>query len=113
MGCNDSRLSPQGWEGLRRSKYFEGTAAADIKKIVNLGYMLDMDPGQQVFGKGDFADSFYLILSGEVAIVAGGQIIKKWGVGEGFGEEALLMDGEMLRLASATCTRKPSAKPSD
>jgi MFS family permease len=50
----------------------------------------ELEPGQNVFEAGELGDSFYVIAEGQVAVIDGDRLVRSMGVGEGFGEIALL-----------------------
>lgn len=102
MGICGSKLPSHAWDTLQSSPYMERTESSRVNDIVQLGTVLDVEERRQIYAKGDYADSFFLVLEGEVAMTANTQFLCKWTGGEGFGEEALADDGAMLRLATAT-----------
>src|SRR3954451_6813142 len=59
-----------------------------------------LPPGELVFAEGDHGDDFYVIEQGEAEVVGEGQLIRRIGPGDGFGEIALLR----------ACRRKASVR---
>jgi CRP-like cAMP-binding protein len=58
--------------------------------------------GEVVFEAGDRGEDFYVIASGTVDVVGGGRIVRSLGVGDGFGEIALLGNGRRTMTVRAT-----------
>jgi NADH dehydrogenase len=63
------------------------------------------EPGEEVFREGDLGDSLYIVVSGEAEVVKGApgreEILARLGVGEVFGEMALLR--QTTRSATVRC----------
>lgn len=70
---------------------------------------IQYSPGDAIFKEGDEGDLMYVILEGEVLIIAGGQVVDELSKGDLFGEMALI--DRSPRSASATaksvCTLAP------
>ncbi len=72
---------------------------ADSKKKVAF------TPGEVVFKEGDKGDFMYVVLEGEVLIIAGSQVVNELSKGDLFGEMALIDESPR----SATATAKSEA----
>jgi MFS family permease len=59
-------------------------------------------PGDAVTVEGQAGDEYHLLVSGEVEVTIGGEMVRTMGPGSSFGEIALLRD--VPRTASVTCT---------
>lgn len=57
-------------------------------------------PGDEIFKEGDLGEYMYVVLEGEVLIIAGGQVVDELSVGDLFGEMALI--DRSPRSAAAT-----------
>jgi CRP-like cAMP-binding protein len=76
-------------------------AAFDFNELVRLGLPVERRAaGERIFSTDDDARSMYVVLSGEVEIVAYGEVLDRVGAGGLFGEMALI-DG-LPRSANAT-----------
>ena len=57
-------------EVLRRSPMFAGVETPQLKLLAYTGEMVRFDAGEVLFRQGDPGDSAYVILSGEVVVLA-------------------------------------------
>lgn len=95
---------------LRLGRFFPGRlAASKFNRVFPSSGVLGLDDGEVVIKQGDRSDDVYVVLSGEVEIVrslgtSGGRLASL-GVGEIFGEMAVLTDGvrTATALASGGC----------
>ena len=62
---------------------------------------IHLESGSSLFAAGDPADAFYLIRSGAIDVVLGGESVARLGAGECFGERGLDPDGHGRRSAGA------------
>ena len=68
-------------------------------------------PGDAIFKQGDDGDYMYVILEGEILIIAGGQVVDELSKGDLFGEMALI--DKSPRSATATAKSKSTLVPVD
>ena len=87
---------------FRSTTYFRSCSDLHLRKLIELGYRKSLAASETVFHKGEQATAFYIILRGSVdtIVVELDKQIKTHGVGEIFGEVAL-----MLGIAYATSAR--------
>ncbi|HJR19908.1 MAG TPA: cyclic nucleotide-binding domain-containing protein [Actinomycetota bacterium] len=85
------RLDPNDTaRALAKVPLFAGCSDADLRDIAGLAHMLIFDDGATIVPEGEEGLGFYLILSGEAAVVQAGNEINRIGSGQFFGEIALL-----------------------
>jgi CRP-like cAMP-binding protein len=92
---------------LQKVRLFEDLPADDLRLIAAIALETTPSAGDVLFGEGDSADAFYVVLEGAVAIVTSGpdgteEFLAVRRDGEAFGEMALL--GEGPRTATARTT---------
>ena len=90
----------------RQVRIFEGLGDWDIEKLRAICVEKRFPAGAAVFSENDAGKSLFVVMEGEVTILAdeeGKQVLARVGAGEVFGELALV-DG-LPRSASATCSR--------
>lgn len=78
---------------LRRVPYFENLSELDIRQLIEIGYRTQFAAGELVVREGDPGDAFYVILSGQVEVLAE-QLQKRLAIlqaGQFFGEVSLLL----------------------
>ncbi len=73
----------------------EGLARALVRVPVSAGEM--------IVREGDTGERFYLVAAGELTVSIGGEYVRTLGLGDGFGEIALLRDG--IRTATVTAAK--------
>lgn len=81
---------------------FKGFEPEDVDYILHHGKVIDFNQGQTIFHEGMMGSNVFIILSGEVGIFRKNEIIAKCGVGDAFGEMAVL--NRQPRTATATAT---------
>ncbi|HUH98932.1 MAG TPA: cyclic nucleotide-binding domain-containing protein, partial [Anaerolineales bacterium] len=77
---------------LRQLPLFEGFDGSVLQSIVQKLETVKFNAGDAVFRQGDSVDEFYIIENGKVGIIIDGTQRATLGVGEYFGEMALLMN---------------------
>lgn len=85
---------------LRTASIFERLQAEDLSPLARVAEVEDYGAGEVIFAEGDPGDALYVVARGRVAISHGGKQLATLGVGEAFGEMAVL--DEAPRSASAT-----------
>ncbi len=80
-------------ELLQRTPYFENCSDAELVAIISSGYRNEYSADEIIVREGDPSESFYMILSGEVAVYSEktGQQIAVLKEGDFFGEISLLL----------------------
>lgn len=94
-------------ESLRLGRFFPGRLAAPkFQRIFPSSGILGLDDGEAVIKQGERSDDIYVVLSGAVEILrslgSSGGRLASLGVGEIFGEMAVLADG--VRTATAVAS---------
>ena len=95
MATNDPRLDMLGAVEL-----FSECSKKELGQILAVAKEIDFEAGQNICVQGEPSGRFYLILEGSVAVKRNGRTRATLGVGDYFGEIALI-DGEPR---TATCT---------
>lgn len=67
---------------------------SEILSIVEACQVLNLEPGDVIFEKGDTGNEMFLILSGSAVVVKGGKEVAKLRKGDLFGEMVLLKENE-------------------
>ncbi|MDR7522925.1 MAG: cyclic nucleotide-binding domain-containing protein [Armatimonadota bacterium] len=75
---------------LRRVELFSGVPARALGLIADKTVEVAFEPGQYIVRQGQVGTGFYLVVSGRVRVVRGGQILARLGPGEFFGELSVL-----------------------
>jgi hypothetical protein len=83
---------------LKSVKLFESTADDVLAEIAALLQEVHVNAGETLFEKGDFGDCMYVVVSGQLHVHDGSQVISKLSERESFGEIAMLDAGN--RVAS-------------
>jgi hypothetical protein len=79
-------------------RHLPGPALTRLARTVHVEHQPD---GTVLITEGEMGDRYYLIMSGEVTVTAGGAFVRTMGSGHAFGEIALLRDS--LRTATVAC----------
>lgn len=80
-------------ELLRRVPMFGSLTLPAVEQLAHGLELLTVPAHETVFRQGEVGDCYFLIESGEVAVVGDGAVVATLGPGEGFGEIALLRSG--------------------
>jgi hypothetical protein len=82
---------------LREIQIFEGLSVGDLAVVASVAEEVSYPPGEIVLKEGELADKLYLVVSGEVTVVKGGDNdgghpveLGRFGAGQSIGELALL-----------------------
>lgn len=78
---------------FRAVPYFNGFNELEIRQLIEVGYRKSFKAGEILFQEGDKGDTFYIILSGSIEIVASkiNKHLKTLKTGDFFGELALML----------------------
>jgi CRP-like cAMP-binding protein len=103
-----SRVGHDWLETLEEVPLFEGLPKRHLRRIAKLARIRRFAPGSTMVRSGDPGRSFYVLLDGNAKVVRAGGRARRLGVGDYFGEMALLddaprsadvvADGEVLAL---------------
>lgn len=69
---------------------FSSLSRQDAEEFVRFCEVRHVEPGQPVFVQGGLAVAFFVIESGEAEAVADGQVLRRMGPGDWFGEIAIV-----------------------
>ncbi len=90
---------------LRSVALFSDLDDDQIAKLASAATQRSLAPGDKIVEEGDTAGlGFWIVASGNVDIVQGGQVINTAGPGQYFGEMALLSDRGTPRSADVVAT---------
>ena len=79
---------------------FAALPVATVEYLANQASERSFSPGDRIMSEGAAGDDFYLVVEGQVDVDVGGQVVKRLGPGDYFGEIALLY--RTPRTASVT-----------
>jgi MFS family permease len=79
-------------ELLRGIEFFRPLPPPILEGLAGAMAPMRVEAGREIFREGEAGDRFYVIASGQVAVVKDGRVINEEGPGEYFGEIALLRD---------------------
>lgn len=77
---------------LRGLQFFHDFSHGEIRELMRAGEWLIYTHGQEIVREGDLDDRFYIVVSGNVAVVSGGKTVGGMGAGECFGETSYVLD---------------------
>lgn len=89
-------------ELLARVPLFTGLSKKEIRQISAMATRIDVAAGRELTRQGETGKEFVVILDGEVEVLIDGEVVKKLGSGDFFGEIALLK--ERPRTATVVST---------
>ena len=87
---------------LKSVDMFKSIPAENLSRVAQITEEVDFEANTQIMAEGDYGDSLFIVVDGNVKIHKGDQEIERLGKGACLGEMALL-DGEP-RSADATVT---------
>jgi len=73
---------------LRKLRFFHDFSHAEIREVMRAGCWMDCQPGDAVLRPGESDDRFYVVVSGQVRVSRGGDVVGSVGSGGCFGEAA-------------------------
>lgn len=109
VGCLTAEPAQGGLAGplgemLRRVDFLAPLNAEELQGVARGAELLRKAAGERLFDRGEPGESFYVVLSGEVELVAeGGRVVERVKAGGFFGELALLT-GEPRAMAAVAAT---------
>lgn len=74
----------------RQVELFRGIDPEDVQKILHKGQTMRMQRGQVIFHKGTTGNNMYIVLGGTVGLYDGKKPLASIGMGDMFGEMALI-----------------------
>ena len=80
-------------ERLRAISLFAGLDEAQLEALAGAASEVEVEAGQTVALEGDFGHALFAIEEGRATVVQGDEVIRELGVGDVFGEIALLSSG--------------------
>jgi len=78
---------------LRRFGIFESLGFADLKELARIIATDDGEQGHVLNAEGDSGARFFVIVEGEAEVLKDGEVVRRLGPGDHFGEIALLAEG--------------------
>ena len=102
------RLDPDDTaRALAKVSLFAGCSDDDVRDIAAIAHLLSFEDGAVIVPEGEEGQGFYLIMSGEAAVVQRGSEISRLGAGEFFGEIALIegtpRTASVIAVGSVVC----------
>jgi CRP-like cAMP-binding protein len=88
----DMRVRDADVELLRVIPMISGLPVASVEQLAAALEHTGVEPRQPVFRQGEPGDYFYVVRAGCAQVVQDGQLVRELGVGDSFGEIALLRD---------------------
>ncbi|MEM7762925.1 MAG: serine/threonine-protein kinase [Pseudomonadota bacterium] len=79
---------------LRKLSFFHEFSHSEIWEVLRAGELSEYESGQDIVREGEIDDRFYIILTGEAGVVAGGNQVGHLGRGDCFGESSYLSDAK-------------------
>jgi hypothetical protein len=73
---------------LRKLRFFHDFSHAEIREVMRAGCWMECKPGEPVLRPGDTDDRFYVVVSGRVRVIRGGEVVGRVESGGCFGEAA-------------------------
>jgi serine/threonine protein kinase len=89
---------------LRKLRFFHDFSHAEIREVMRAGVWCEFQPGEPVLRPGDIDDRFYVVVSGSVRMLRGGELIGTVPTGGCFGEAGY---GEGSRRENAVEAHEP------
>lgn len=86
---------------LQSVQLFHGLAVDDLAAVAALTTEAHAKPGEVIYREGDPGDSMYMIVSGDVLLLRGGQVLMDLGQGDSFGQTSILDRGPRPVTAQA------------
>lgn len=71
---------------VRGLAFFDEFPDTEVWEVINASNWLEYEPENEIISEGDIDDSFYVIVSGTVAVSRGAQAVHELGPGDCFGE---------------------------
>jgi serine/threonine protein kinase len=102
-------LEPTSAEKLRLLKplgFFEGFSDAMVNEIIKAGTWRSLPVGHELISEGGTDTGFSIVVSGQLSVTRGDQVIGAIGIGDCVGEVAYLTDGAIRRTATVTALSK-------
>ncbi|MEL6366977.1 MAG: serine/threonine-protein kinase [Pseudomonadota bacterium] len=79
---------------LRRLSFFHDFSHAEIWEVLRAGEISEYEAGDEIVREGEIDDRFYIIVTGEADVVAGGDAVGELGRGDCFGESSYLSEAK-------------------
>ncbi len=97
---------------LRRVELFSGVSSRSLGLIADRVVDITFAPDDYILRQGQVGTGFYLVVSGQVRVVRGGEVVARLGPGEFFGELSVLdqmpRTAHVIADAPTVCLALPS-----
>lgn len=82
-------------------RIFNGLLPEEVESIIHQGKVLFFREGQTIFHEGQLGSNLFVVLSGKIGIFSKSKMIAQLGVGDAFGEMAVLTHRPRTATAAA------------
>jgi serine/threonine protein kinase len=86
---------------LRTLKFFHDFSQSEILEVLRASTWQDYDQGEEIVKEGEMDDRFYVIVSGNVAVMRAGNVVGQLEAGDCFGETSYVRGAKRLATIKA------------
>jgi CRP-like cAMP-binding protein len=106
---------PQQLAGIRAHHLFAGLSPPQMQRVLATSHLEEFDSGQLLFDRGQSAQHFYIVLSGQVNLVLYSKsgeekIVDILANGQSFAEAVMFMEGSVYPVSAVAATRSKVAR---
>jgi len=92
---------------LERVDLFEGLTADDLAAIAALAHEVTVEAGERIYAQGEAGENLFVIVSGEVELTHGAEVVLHLGAGESLGQVSFLDRGPRP-VTAHVCGNEPA-----
>jgi len=106
---------PRQIAGIRAHHLFAGLSPPQMQRVLATSHVEEYEPGQLLFDRGQPAQHFYIVLSGQVNLVLYSKsgeekIVDILADGQSFAEAVMFMEGSVYPVSAVAATRSQVAR---